>query len=45
MSRCRTQDIEAGEGIEPSHGGFADRIVTTSTSGHFRHYFTIYEKD
>ena len=28
------QNIEAGEGIEPSHGGFADPSVSSSPSGH-----------
>lgn len=28
------QQIEAGAGVEPAHGGFADRSVTTSPSGH-----------
>lgn len=32
---------EAGEGIEPSHGGFADLSVTTSPSGQCTHYFII----
>lgn len=33
--------FEAGAGIEPAHGGFADRFVTTSTSGRINCYFNI----
>ncbi len=41
--RTVTNIWEAGAGIEPAHGGFADRIVTTSTSGHHEpSYFIIY---
>ncbi len=28
------RDLEGREGIEPSHGGFADRRVTTSPPSH-----------
>jgi hypothetical protein len=30
--------FEAGAGIEPAHGGFADRSVSTSPSGQDTHY-------
>ena len=34
MQKCKNYHLEAGEGIEPSHSGFADRCLTTWLTRH-----------
>lgn len=34
MQKCKNYILEAGEGIEPSHSGFADRCLTTWLTRH-----------